>query len=260
MIERAAAGLALAAAIALAAVRAGSLTSGGALAAAAAGTTAVAAGWRWGVLLIAFFVTSTALSRFGAAAKERRTGGIGAKGGRRDARQVLANGGTFTLAAALSLLAPWPLWFAAGAGALAAAAADTWGTEIGTLAPGEPRLVTTGKRVPAGTSGAVSPPGLAATLVGALFMGALVCILGEPPRVGTAVAAGGVAGALTDTLLGALAQERRWCPRCREETEQHLHRCGTRTVHARGVAWLDNDAVNLLCGVAGAVVAIALAA
>jgi hypothetical protein len=60
--------------------------------------------------------------------KERRTGGVVAKGGERDARQVLANGGLFTLAALGSLLAPSPLWEAAGAGAIAAATADTWAT------------------------------------------------------------------------------------------------------------------------------------
>ncbi|WP_353268345.1 DUF92 domain-containing protein, partial [Gemmatimonas sp.] len=59
-------------------------------------------------------------------------------------------------------------------------------------------------------------------------------------------------GAVVDTVVGAWWQARRWCPSCERETEQHRHRCGTTTVHYRGVSWLGNDAVNLLCTVAGA--------
>jgi uncharacterized protein (TIGR00297 family) len=252
VIGRAAAGLLLALAIAAGARRFGSLTRSGMAAAALCGTLAVAAGWRWGALLVAFFATSTALSRWRAGAKARRTGSVVAKGGARDASQVLANGGVFALLAAVSLAHPWAGWFAAGAGSLAAAAADTWGTEIGTLAARPPRLVTTWARVPAGTSGAVTVPGMAATVAGALFTGALVWGLGESRRVGLAVAAGGVAGALVDSLVGAVAQARRRCPRCGASTERTVHDCGAATEPDGGISWMDNDAVNLLCGAAGA--------
>ena len=64
----------------------------------------------------------------------------------------------------------WPLWL----GAFAAAAADTWATEIGTRFGGTPRLVTTGRKVPRGTSGGVSGAGLLGALAGALAVGALM--------------------------------------------------------------------------------------
>ena len=51
-------------------------------------------------------------------------------------------------------------------------------------------------------------------------------------------------------------QERRWCPRCAAETEQHIHRCGTPTVYYRALSGLNNDVVNLLCTVVGAAVAL----
>jgi len=66
------------------------------------------------------------------------------------------------------------------------------------------------------------------------------------------VAAGGVAGAAADTLIGAVAQERRWCALCERATERRVHDCGTPTVRRGGVGWLDNDVVNLACTVVGA--------
>src|SRR5437870_3701993 len=94
---RAAAGAALALAIALAARRARALDASGAVAATALGTLAIAAGWTWGALLIAFFITGSALSRWKRDEKARRTGATVEKGGERDAWQVLANGGVFAL-------------------------------------------------------------------------------------------------------------------------------------------------------------------
>ena len=57
--------------------------------------------------LVAFFVTSSALGRYKARAKARRGVLAQAKGGRRDAWQVLANGGA-------GAGSPWP-WAAGGA-------------------------------------------------------------------------------------------------------------------------------------------------
>jgi len=165
VIARALAGLLLAALVSFLARTARSLTVGGAIAATLVGTTAVAAGWDWGALLILYFATSTALSRLGRSLKEQRTAPIVAKGGERDAVQVLANGATFAGAAIAMLIRPDARWIALGAGSLAAAAADTWATEIGTLYGGEPRSIFSGRRVP--TAGR-RRAGVAARLGGAL--------------------------------------------------------------------------------------------
>src|SRR5665213_2130338 len=96
-------GAIVAACVAFGAKRAGSLSMSGALAATIVGTLAVAAGWDWGALLLLYFISSSLLSRIGRATKERRTAAIVAKGGARDAIQVLANGGVFAAAAAAML-------------------------------------------------------------------------------------------------------------------------------------------------------------
>jgi uncharacterized protein (TIGR00297 family) len=256
VIERAALGFLLAALVALVAVRSRVLTRDGGVAAVVVGTVCVSAGWGWAALLVVFFVTSSALSRVREAARARLTESIVAKGGARDALQVLANGGIFALAALLSLLFPWAGWMPLGAGAIAASTADTWSSEVGTLSPTPPLLVATWKRVPAGTSGAVTPLGLGAAVAGALLVAVIVWLLRWPPGVAIATFFGGVAGAVADSLVGALWQARRYCPRCGRDTERKVHICGTNTELAGGISWLDNDGVNLLSGLAGAVVAL----
>ena len=259
-ITRLLAGLSVALLIAIVAHRARSLSRSGAAAALGVGTVAVTAGWGWGALLVAFFVASTVLSRWGAARKESHTAGIVAKGGERDAAQVLANGGLFALAAGLSLAWPeWNGWPALGAGALAAATSDTWATEVGTLVGAIPRSILTGRRVPPGTSGGVTVSGMLAAVAGAAFITAFVWTLGWPRDVALAALAGGIAGSTLDSLLGATAQARRWCGRCNRGTERLVHDCGAETRRAGGFAWLDNDAVNFLSTAAGGLLAVLLA-
>jgi uncharacterized protein (TIGR00297 family) len=259
-VHRAAVGLLAAIAVALAARRSGSLANGGALAAVVVGTAAVAAGWPWGALLVLYFVSSSALSHAGGAEKERRTGGVVAKGGARDAVQVIANGGVFAVCA---LLVPFAgaharALAAAASGALAAAAADTWATEIGVLFGGTPRTVTGLRRVPPGTSGAVSAAGTGGMIAGALAVALTARALGLTDSVAVVTAAGCM-GALADTFVGATLQERRWCEACNLATERRVHVCGSPTIRAGGLAVLDNDAVNLLATVVGGAVALLLA-
>lgn len=250
-------GFLLAAVIAELARRARALSASGAVAATLAGTVACAVGWTWALVLLAFFVTSSLLSRWRTAFKARATGALVAKGGPRDAWQVLSNGGVYTVAAIATLAYPTADWALAGLGALATMTADTWSTEIGIALGGTPRLLGRWRRVPPGTSGAVSVAGTVALLAGAIFLGLVALIVHFPvPSVEPAVL-GGAFGALVDTMLGATMQERRWCPRCAQQTEQSIHACGATTERASGVSWMDNDIVNLTSSVAGAALAVA---
>lgn len=247
-------GVALAAAIALAAHRAGSLDRSGAWAAVGVGTAATSAGWAWGTLLVGFFVSSSLLSRWRRRERERRTGGVVAKGGARDAAQVLANGGMFALAALGLAVHPAPWLQGAAAGSIAAAAADTWATEVGTLLGGTPRTLLGGRPVPPGTSGAVSAPGSGAMVAGAAAMALLALGLGLGGPAASGALAGGMAGALADTLAGGALQEQRRCDQCAAATERAVHDCGTATRRVGGVPGIGNDAVNVVCSTVGAIV------
>ena len=253
------AGVALSTAIALGARRVGALSGRGSVAAIAVGIVAFATGWSWASLLLLYFVSSIALTRYRASTKAAVTGAVVAKGGARDATQVLANGGVFALGAVLWLSTGWHGWRAAAAGALAAAASDTWATEIGTLARRAPRSLVTWRPVPTGTSGGVSLPGFAAAIAGAAFVGLAVLALGWPRSAAMAALVGGVAGSTIDSLLGATLQQRRWCDRCNVATERTTHGCGATTRIVGGIAWLDNDTVNALSTVAGGLLGLVVA-
>ena len=163
-------------------------------------------------MLLAFFVSSSLLST---------------KQARRNERQVLANGGIAALAA---LMGNWTSFV----GALAAANADTWATEIGRFSPTSPRLITNGARVPAGTDGGMTLLGTAGGIAGAVFMAGLGVVLPQGVAPGhphpgwfvTAVAIAGIVGMLVDSLLGATVQGK--------------------------ARWMNNDAVNLAATLTGA--------
>ncbi|HEY2376841.1 MAG TPA: DUF92 domain-containing protein [Gemmatimonadaceae bacterium] len=246
--------------IALLARRARALSPDGAVAATIVGMLALLAGWKWAAVLILYFGTSSALSRFGADRKSVRTTSVIEKGGERDAMQVLANGAVFAIAAALAVLVPEHAthWVAVGIGALAASASDTWATEIGTLVGGSPRSILSFAQVATGMSGGVTVAGSIAALAGAAFVALAASALAWPTRVAVAAFVAGVVGSTLDSLLGATLQLRRRCDRCDCATERDMHDCGTTTRFVGGVRWLDNDVVNLVCSAVGGLMALAI--
>ncbi|MFA5835604.1 MAG: DUF92 domain-containing protein [Bellilinea sp.] len=267
-----AAGFGLAVLIAGAAFAARSLSASGAIAAALLGTAIFGlGGLPWAVLLVGFFVSSSLLSRL----FKRRKSAVNekfSKGSRRDAGQVLANGGVAgALVIAQAIFPSAGFLWAAAVGTLAAVNADTWATELGVLSSGEPRLLITGQKVEKGTSGAVSWVGTLAALAGAAAIGVLAVMVwpeyaggasltATPARLGL-IALAGLSGSFVDSLLGATVQAIYYCPTCAKETERHpLHTCGTATQPIRGWSWLNNDIVNLACALTGALAASLIAA
>lgn len=221
------------------------------------GTIALTAGWSWGALLLSLFISVSLLSSLGAGEKAKRINGLIEKGGERDAAQIIANGAVFTIAALGSLIAPATAWFAMAAGALSFSAADTWATEIGTLARRDPISIINGRRVPTGTSGGISVLGTVGALGGALFIGTEAVFAAWPVSLAAMMIAG-VGAAFADSLIGATLQTRRWCDRCNKPTERRVHDCGTPTRITGGIRWLNNDAVNALCSAIGALIALVL--
>ena len=258
-------GLTLAVAVSWLAYRSRSLNQSGALAAAGLGTIVFGlGGLSWAVLLLGFFFSSSGLSRL---FRQRKTAFNEkfAKGSRRDAVQVLANGGIGGVFVLLHLAFPAALWPWIGfAGALAAVNADTWATELGVLSRSIPRLISTGQRVERGASGGVTIEGSLAAVAGAGFIAGLTALL-SPPKIGgspgifLAVLFSGLAGSLIDSLFGATLQAIYYCPVCRKETERHpLHTCGSPTARLRGWYWMDNDWVNTVCALTGGLLAVGL--
>lgn len=258
-------GFALAAIVSIAGRSAGSLTTSGALAATITGGCIVGAGGWWtGLLLVAFFVTSSALSRIHSHAMP---GIAQARGHQRDAVQVLANGGiAVTCALVASLVAGPAPWLLAAAAASAGAAADTWATEIGQRSATLPRSVVTWQTVAPGTSGAVSALGTSGAAGGALLIASLAAtgsatgLWIDSPAVAVfaIIALSGLAGSLFDSVLGATLQGLWWCQACETFTESRVHRCGTTARLHQGVSFIDNDVVNAIAGAGAGFLALAV--
>lgn len=250
--------------VSAAAWRMGSLSNSGTIAAAITGGIIFGfGGLPWAVLLLIFFISSSALSK---TFKRQKTGLSEkfSKGSQRDWGQVLANGGFGTLLILFSTIFPdaFPKWvaYSAFAGAMAAVNADTWATELGVLNPRPPRLITNGKVVEPGTSGGISLYGTLATLAGAAAIGMAATAFpleNKPWMLWIAATLSGVCGSLFDSLLGASIQAIYHCKQCDKETERYpRHTCGTPTTQIRGWRWLNNDMVNFLASVLGGITAI----
>ncbi len=263
--QRIAIGLGLSGLVGLLAYRRKMLTRGGVAGTVTVGTSVFAGGgWPESAAVIGFFASSSLLSRVASECKRVTAADKFSKSSTRDLYQTLANGGVGAVcAAAYGIHRRHPAWLRfAFTGAFATATADTWATEIGTLSTGEPRLLTTGRRVALGTSGAISLLGTTAATAGALGFGlamlpAVAVSRGNASdalRLLRASVLAGTAGALIDSLLGATVQRINWCPVCESETEREIHRCGTPTTYLRGISWMDNDAVNLASTGAGAII------
>ncbi len=198
--------------VSLAAYRLRALTWSGACAATVCGALLYGAGgWAWVALVGVFFVTSSILTRLPGGSPDPRARSLDRAGRRWD--QVVANGGIATLAAAVHGFMGAPLAFAAAAGAIAVATADTWATETGRWSRVPPRLVTTWARVPHGTSGGITPVGTIGAAAGAALIGGLAALLVpglRPAHLAGVVAVAGFSGAHLDSVLGATVEG--WWP------------------------------------------------
>jgi uncharacterized protein (TIGR00297 family) len=261
-------GVGLSGAIGLLAHRRGSLSRSGTAGAIAVGTVVFAfGGWVWGLLLVAFFASSSLLSAYRAADK-RSVAQQFAKGGVRDVWQVLANGGVGAGLAVIYWLCAAPWAWGAFAGTMAAVTGDTWATELGVLSKRRPWLITTWEPVEAGTSGGVSLLGTLAILVGSATIGILAALLlmvyralggaqlapPSPSHLIIPAVSGGMAGAFADSLLGATLQAAYLSSGRRVETEKRAEADGTPNQFLRGWPWVTNDVVNLVSALVGALV------
>ncbi len=157
-------------------------------------------------ILALFVVCGSALTRLGYRSKQGR-GIAQSRGGRRGARNALANCGVAVTCAFLATLTSSEVFAAAFVASLGAAFADTAESEVGQLARRAPRVITTLRKAPPGTDGAVSVPGTLAGIAAAVltaFLGLAVGLLAGPGAA-LVVASAAFLGTVADSLVGALA-------------------------------------------------------
>lgn len=159
-------------------------------------------GWPAAVTVLLFFVSSAALS----VDRESKPGDV-TDAVRRNGHQVWANGFWLTTTLTMAVIFDSSLFIVGALGALATATADTWGTEIGMRFSNSCYLITSFKKVPAGTDGGVSVQGTLSALLGSvmiasagvyffsLHLGVFICIF-----------VAGFLGSIADSYFGAIFQ------------------------------------------------------
>jgi uncharacterized protein (TIGR00297 family) len=185
----------------------GMVSRGGALGGFVVGAVIYACLGPQGFAVLALFVVAgSALTRLGYRSKQRR-GIAQSQGGRRGAKNALANCGVALLCALLAVFLHSENFAAAFVASLGAAFADTAESEVGQLARRTPRLITSLRKVAPGTDGAVSLPGTLAGLGAAGITALLGFALGLVAGPGAAllVACAAFLGTVADSILGASA-------------------------------------------------------
>src|SRR5215218_9035473 len=166
------------AAFAVLAYALGMISSSGALGGLLVGTAIYASLGPQGFVVLALFVVGgSILTRFGYRRKQS-AGTAQGQGGRRGARNAIANCAVAVSCALLAAATGLDLFTIAFVASIGAAFADTSESEIGQLFSRAPRVITTLRKVQPGTDGAISLPGTIAGVGAAGLTVALGLTLG----------------------------------------------------------------------------------
>lgn len=179
-----------------------------------------------------------------------------AKHDRRGFLQILINGGLGTAAILLFGLTGQKDWFLVSLTAIGGCFVDSLSSDVGVLSKKQPWDPIRRAMVEAGLSGGMTALGTGAAAAGAVVLGLFGWLIVGASFADAAMAAALIlAQSLLDTVLGSTLQVKFRCPRCGRITEYRSH-CQTNTVHASGLPWLTNNAVNLLTSAAITLIAV----
>lgn len=166
-------------------------------------------GWPLALAVLAFFITSSLLTRWNRVQKNSGSESYSRKSEsskRRDGYQIWANGFWIALFCIIWYLTGSDAFMAAAFTALAGATADTWSTEVGTVNPGKTVKINSFQPVRPGSDGGVSLKGTLASSVGALLIAGFIFTTDTlfPVQLFFVVFILGFIGSIIDSYLGAL--------------------------------------------------------
>jgi len=194
-------------------------------------------GWQGWLMVVSYLALGSLVTRLGL--KRKQAEGLAeARGGRRSPANVWGSAavGTFLALLVGAGVGSPDLLLVGFAASFAAKLADTFGSEIGKRWGRTTVLITTFRRVPPGTEGAVSLEGTLASAAGSALMTLIAALLGLVVMAPVAVLVVGVGllATLLESVIGAVAQRR--------------------------LPWLSNELVNAIQTAIAAVLAMAVAA
>lgn len=216
------------------------------------------------VILVAFFISSSILTKYKKGLKKTLED-INEKGGKRDYVQVIANSLLGFIFALLFFISKNHVFILAYATAFASSNADTWASELGVLSKSDPISIISFKKIERGMSGGVSFLGTIASALGAGFIGVIftvgyILIYGINSswiKLFILCSLCGFIGSLVDSLIGSTVQAKYKCIVCDKYTEKKIHH-GKATTHIEGIMFINNDVVNFTSGFIASITAIAL--
>lgn len=201
-------------------------------------------GWISFIALIVFFVLGSGVSKIGKGNKADAEK-LHERSGARSTVQVAANGLPSLIFAVIYYYSGMESCLLTAVMCLAAAAADTFSSEIGMLSKQTPRSILTLKPVQRGISGGFTFFGLLGGLLGAWIISILTI-----QRFGmsgmAAVTMGGLLSSVLDSVLGAAVQAKYQM----QEDNGNILLTERKAVNGkalklvRGVKWINNDMVN----------------
>lgn len=215
-------------------------------------------------IIVAFFISSSVITKISKILGNVEIDVV-QKGGQRDYKQVMANGLLGLIFALLFHFTKNHIFILAYSTAFAAAASDTWASEIGVLSKGKPVSIIGFKHIERGMSGGISLLGIIASILGSGFI-SVIFLFGfflnygfsfEPIIMFILCAFGGFAGSIIDSLLGATLQVKYKCPVCNKITEKTVHH-GSSTLKVSGMSFIDNDIVNFISPLSACLIVISL--
>jgi uncharacterized protein (TIGR00297 family) len=201
-------------------------------------------GWSYTFPILGFFILSSILSKIGRTRKKQVESGY-QKTNVRDFQQALANGGVATTITLLAFFSGIESLYYVYVASLAAATADTWGTELGIFSRSNPVLITNFKPVAPGTSGGISFIGSFSALAGSTSI-VLISSFFYAFNINQffIITLAGFFGSLADSIVGATLQGQYECVICGNKTESKTH-CREKSNLIQGIKYIDNDIVNI---------------
>lgn len=223
--------------------------------------------YRFGAMLLAFFFTSSKLTKMGEDRKRTLDADF-KEGGQRNWIQVLSNGGIASVLA----IAFWALTTSQDTcldskesyiitalvggliGHYSCCNGDTWSSELGVLSDEQPRLITNFKPVRRGTNGGITKAGLEAAAAAGSVIGMAFVLPGlftksctndaflKQLLVVPISAVAGLAGSLIDSILGATLQYSGFC----SVRNKVVSKPGPTVKRISGLSILDNNGVNIV--------------
>jgi len=146
-------------------------------------------------------------------------------------------------------------------GSLNAMFSDTVSTEIGMYLGGQPRLITSPRKVvDKGLSGGVTMDGLLGGFLAAFtfaYLSSILLSFNWNSLFLHSIWLSGFVSSVSDSFLGSILQAKYRCKVCGKTVEYKVH-CSSETQHLSGFKWMNNHTVNFISSLIGGLLAVLL--